>query len=254
MTERKRGRFVWHELMTPNPVAARTFYTAVTGWSTQPFGDAYTMWVANGAPLGGVMALPDPSAPTGWLAYISVPDVDAAAAQAESLGGRVIKQPGSIPTVGRFAILADPQGAMFCLFSWETERPAEDAPAKLGEFSWHELATTDWRGGWAFYEQLFGWEKRGEYDMGPMGIYMLFGVAGLESGGIFAKPAEMPGPPAWLHYVRVESADAAAERIKANGGTVINGPMDVPGGNRIAQCVDPQGAMFAVHSKAPGAV
>jgi predicted enzyme related to lactoylglutathione lyase len=179
MAERKRGRFVWHELLTPDPAAARAFYTAVTGWSTQPFGDAYTMWVAGGTPLGGVMALPDPSAPTGWLAYISVPDVDASAAQAQSLGARIIRPAASIPTVGRFAILTDPQGAMFCLFSWETERPSEDAPAKPGEFSWHELATTDWRGAWAFYEQMFGWEKRGEYDMGPIGVYLLFGVAGI---------------------------------------------------------------------------
>jgi predicted enzyme related to lactoylglutathione lyase len=87
-----------------------------------------------------------------------------------------------------------------------------------------------------------------------MGIYLLFGVGGIESGGMFNKPAEMPGPPAWLHYVRVDNADAAAERVKANGGAVINGPMDVPGGDRIAQCIDPQGAMFAVHSKPSGAV
>ncbi|HEY2434893.1 MAG TPA: VOC family protein [Vicinamibacterales bacterium] len=253
MTAAKRGRFVWHDLMTPDPAAAKTFYSAVTGWSTQPFGDAYLMWVANGTPLGGVMALPDPSAPIGWVAYITVPDVDAAAAVAQSLGGRIVKPPASIPTVGRFAILADPQGAMFCLFSWETDRPTEDTAAKPGEFSWHELATTDWRGAWTFYEQLFGWEKRNEHDMGPMGVYMLFGVGGVESGGMFDKPAAMPGAPAWLPYVRVESADAAAERVKANGGTVVNGPMDVPGGDRIAQCVDPQGAAFAVHSKKAGA-
>ena len=70
---------------------------------------------------------------------------------------------------------------------------------------------------------------------------------------MFAKPAEMLGPPTWLHYVRVDSTDAAAARVTANGGTVINGPMDVPGGGRIAQCVDPQGAIFAVHSSAPAA-
>jgi predicted enzyme related to lactoylglutathione lyase len=249
MVDVKRGRFVWHELMTPDPAAAREFYTHVTGWGTQPFGDAYTMWTANGVPIGGVMALPDPTAPVGWLAYVSVPDINAAAAQVESLGGTIVKAPGKIPTVGYFAIVRDPQGAMFCLFTPETARPSEDAPAKPGEFSWHELATTGWQAAWTFYERMFGWEKRSEFDMGAMGIYMLFGIGGVESGGLFNQPAEMPGPPAWLHYVRVDSADDAAARVTARGGRVINGPMDVPGGDRIAQCVDPQGAMFAVHSK-----
>jgi hypothetical protein len=254
MSDTTRGRFVWHELMTPDPGAAQGFYTAVAGWGTQPFGDAYTMWTAGSTPIGGVMALPDPTAPIGWLAYISVPDVQAAAAQLQSLGGRIIKAPAVIPNVGTFAIVTDPQGAMFCLFTSADSRPVADAPPQVGEFSWHELATTDWRAAWSFYERMFGWEKRVEHDMGPMGIYMLFGVGGQESGGMFNKPAEMLGPPAWMHYVRVDSADAAADRVKARGGTVINGPMDVPGGDRIAQCLDPQGAMFAVHSKGAASV
>jgi uncharacterized protein len=253
MADTKRGRFVWHELMTPDPAGAQAFYTAVTGWGTQPFGDSYTMWTVAATPIGGVMALPEPSAPVGWLAYVSVPDIDAAAAQVQSLGGAIVKAPATIPNVGRFAIVTDPQGAMFCLFTWANAQEAEDRAPHVGEFSWHELATTDWRAAWSFYEQMFGWEKRGDFDMGAMGIYMLFGVGGLEAGGMFNKPTEMPGPPAWLHYVRVDSADAAAERVKAHGGTVINGPMDVPGGDRIAQCIDPQGAMFAVHSKGGGA-
>jgi predicted enzyme related to lactoylglutathione lyase len=249
MADTIRGRFVWYDLMTPDPKQAEVFYTTVAGWGTQPFGDTYSLWTAGGTPMGGVMALPDPSAPVGWLAYISVGDTDAAAAQLQSLGGKVIKPPGTIPNVGRFAIVADPQGAMFCLFSAADRQPAAAAPPKVGEFSWHELATTDWRAAWSFYSAMFGWEKRSEFDMGPMGIYMLFGIGGIESGGLFNRPDGMPGAPAWMHYVQVDSADAAAERVTANGGTVINGPMDVPGGDRIAQCLDPQGAMFAVHSK-----
>ena len=87
-------------------------------------------------------------------------------------------------------------------------------------------------------------------DMGPMGVYFIFKRNGRDVGGMFNISKEMPMPPSWLHYVRVDSADTAAERVKANGGQVVNGPMEVPGGDRIAQCVDPQGAAFAVHSKA----
>jgi predicted enzyme related to lactoylglutathione lyase len=81
-------------------------------------------------------------------------------------------------------------------------------------------------------------------------MYFIFKRNGRDLGGMFNTSPEMPMPPNWLHYIRVDTADAAAERVKANGGQVLNGPMDVPGGDRVAQCSDPQGAMFAVHSKA----
>jgi predicted enzyme related to lactoylglutathione lyase len=60
----------------------------------------------------------------------------------------------------------------------------ESAEPKLGEFSWHELATTDWKAAWTFYETVFGWEKRAEHDMGPMGVYMLLGIGGRPRGSI----------------------------------------------------------------------
>jgi uncharacterized protein len=68
-------------------------------------------------------------------------------------------------------------------------------------------------------------------------------------GGMFNKTAEMPGPPAWTHYVMVDSVDRAVDAVKARGGQVLVGPMEVPGGDWIAQCMDPQGAVFAVHAK-----
>jgi predicted enzyme related to lactoylglutathione lyase len=249
-----RGRFVWYDLMTPDIKAAEAFYTKVAGWGTQPWeGMPYTMWTANGQPMGGVMSNEGTGAPPHWLAYISVPDVEKALAQVGSLGGRTIVPGKDIPTVGRFAIVADPQGAAFALFTPAkgTGRPETDPG--MGEFSWHELATTDYAKAWAFYEAVFGWEKRAEHDMGPMGVYLLFGRNGRELGGMYTI---MPGtnmPPHWLQYVRVDSADAAAQRVTANGGKVLNGPMEVPGGDRIAQCLDPQGAAFAVHSKSTSA-
>jgi predicted enzyme related to lactoylglutathione lyase len=85
--------------------------------------------------------------------------------------------------------------------------------------------------------------------MGGGWMYHMFGRGGRDLGGIFTKPAEMPGPPAWCHYIMVDGVDAAAERVKAAGGQIINGPMEVPGGDWIAQGIDPQGAMFAVHGK-----
>ena len=179
--------------------------------------------------------------PPHWLAYISCPNVDEIVQQAESLGAKVFVKPQDIPDVGRFAILADPQGAVFSAFASSNPPQPEEDP-KVGEFSWHELATTDFEAGFRFYQTLFGWEKREDHDMGPMGVYRLFGRNGKEIGGMFNKPPEMASvPPHWLPYVMVDAASALVERVKANGGQVLNGPMEVPGGTWIAQCLDPQG-------------
>jgi uncharacterized protein len=147
-------------------------------------------------------------------------------------------------------VLADPQGAMFALFSATGEVPGHDGPSKPGEFSWHELATTDQAAALAFYQQLFGWEKTEAMDMGPMGLYQMFGWAGKSMGGIYNKPKEMPASPHWLAYAVVPDSRKVAEAVPAAGGKVLNGPMEVPGGGLIVMCVDPQGAPFAVHSMA----
>ena len=248
-----RGRFVWYDLMTSDPKKAVTFYMKVIGWGTQEMqGMPYTMWTANGTPIGGVMELQAPGVPPHWLAYVSVPDADATVKQVESLGGKTFVKSNDIPNVGRFAILGDPDGAVFAVFTplpSAASNPGDEKSPEVGEFSWHELLTVDYKKALAFYEAIFGWEKIQEHDMGPMGVYLIYGRHGIQLGGMFNKTADMPMPPNWLHYVRVDSADRVAEAVKANGGTVMNGPMDVPGGDRIAQCMDPQGAAFAIHAK-----
>jgi predicted enzyme related to lactoylglutathione lyase len=244
-----RGRFVWYDLMTTDPAKAIEFYTQVTGWGTSVWEGPmpYTMWTNGGAPIGGVMKMPPGvEAPPHWLAYIGTPDVDATVAQATGLGAKVHVQPTDIPSVGRFAVLADPQGAAFAVYS-SSNPHAEDSPAKVGEVSWHELATVDYPAALRFYQTLFGWTAGAAMDMGPAGTYQMFAVNGIDRGGIFNKPAEMPGPPAWGYYFRVADLDAALDRVKAAGGQVLNGPMEVPGGDTIAQCLDPQGGFFALH-------
>jgi predicted enzyme related to lactoylglutathione lyase len=250
-----RGRFVWYELMAKDPKAAQAFYTKVIGWDTQPFeggGMPYTMWTRNGQPLGGLMELPEDArksgAPPSWLAYIGTPNVDETVAQARKLGAVVHVPPQDIPTVGRFSVLADPQGAAFAAFTplpSSTSRP--EGPPQVGDISWHELATTDHAAAFRFYSTLFGWEKDEAMDMGPMGIYQLYKRGTQQLGGIYNKPAEMPFPPNWLLYARVPDVHKGAETVKSLGGKVLNGPMEVPGGGWIVQIMDPQGAMFALH-------
>ena len=212
------------------------------------------MWTANETAIGGVMPLPEEAAKAGasphWLSYVCVPSVDESVSQAEGLGAKVTVPGTDIPTVGRFAILSDPQGVVFAVFMPEAEAPGHEGPANDGEFSWHELATPDPEAAFSFYSELFGWEKTDTMDMGEMGTYQMYGRNGLTLGGIFKKPAEMPGPPAWLYYAKVDDVHPLAEQVKENGGQVLNGPMQVPGGSGdfIVQCMDPQGAVFALHS------
>jgi predicted enzyme related to lactoylglutathione lyase len=249
-----RGRFVWHELMTTDAEAAIKFYPSVTAWGVLPFDldPSYRMWTVNGAPIGGVLPLTDDAkamgAPAQWLPYIGTQDIVATLAHATRLGATTLIQPTAI-AVGRYAVLRDPQGATFALFQATERAPGHEGRAAIGEFSWHELRTTDWSAALSFYKQLFGWNETTSMDMGAEGKYQMFGRNGVELGGMYNKGPRVQGPPAWLSYVRTRSTDQAVAAAKRLGGTVVNGPMSVPGGNYIAEMRDAQGVAFALHEQ-----
>jgi len=99
-----------------------------------------------------------------------------------------------------------------------------------------------------FYAQMFGWTKSDAMPMGEMGTYQLFNNQDGQVGGMMRKPDNVPMPN-WGYYFRVADIDTAAAKIKAEGGQILNGPMDVPGDDRIINGVDPQGAHFSVVAK-----
>jgi len=189
-------------------------------------------------------------APPYWQANVIVQNIDESVAKVKQLGGNVYHTE-TVPTVGKLAVIADPQGAVLALFQPDSDM-AEHDNTKDGEFSWHELYTTDHVAALEFYKQICGWEKLGELDMGPMGTYLLWGRNGKQLGGMMTMPASMklpdgkPVPPNWCYYVTTSDLDAALGRAKAKGAKVLNGPMEVPGGQRIVQLMDPQGAAFAL--------
>ena len=249
-----RGRFLWCELMTTDPEAAEGFYAAVVGWGTQAYTgleNPYTMWMKGETPVGGLMTLPAEAraggAPPNWMSYVGTPDADATVARAQSLGGTLELGPREIRGTGRFAVLSDPQGAVFAVLQPADEGAMAEGPPEVLDFSWRELATTDAAGAVAFYTELFGWEKQSASEMGPMGVYQEFGRAGTPLGGIFSKPKDVPAPSHWLVYAKVKDIRSAAETVKNLGGTILNGPMEIPGGDLVCQLRDPQGAVFALH-------
>jgi uncharacterized protein len=250
------GRPLWYELMTTDLAAAETFYTKVVGWTTAPFGDAgmpYTMWMRAGeVPVGGAMAITDDmkaaGVPPHWMLYVGVDKLEDATSHAERLGGGTLSPVIDVPGVGRMRRMKDPQGAAFSIYEPSSPPQQPEAPPEIGDTSWHELYTTDAAAALAFYHDLFGWNSTETMDMGPMGKYHMFGRAHGSMGGMMTKTPDMAQlPNAWLIYFRVPDVHAAAERVKANSGQVMHGPMEVPGGGWIAQCMDPQGAMFALH-------
>jgi len=249
-----RGRFVWHELYTPNATGAREFYGKTVGWTVQAWDKdpGYQMFAAKSGPLGA--AIEDRAGTPQWLAYIGTHDVDATAEAAERAGGRVQTAPADLPNGGRYAVLVDPQGATFGVHASATAPAPETAPG-AGEFSWHELATSVApNAAFGFYAALFDWDLINEVDMGPMGMYLIFGRSGRQLGGMFDKGAAgKPGAAYWLAYVSVSDLEGTVERAKAARGSVLMGPMDVPGGDRVAQLMDPYGAFFALHKPAGAA-
>jgi uncharacterized protein len=255
MASGNSGSFVWYEHLTKDAKATIAFYSDVVGWKTQPFeqGGDYVMWVGSQGPLGGVMKLPEEAArmgmPPHWMAHVQVDDVDATAARAKKLGGKVHKEPTDIPTVGRFAVIGDPQGASLSIFKPQKDMTLHDV-SKEGEFCWNELLTSDSAAAFRFYSELFGWKIQEEMDMGPGGKYRIFGVGEKRLGGMMTTPKGQPTPPMWLYYSETKDLDAALKRATAKGAKVMNGPMDVPGGGKIAQLMDPQGAAFALHQSA----
>ncbi|HEY5290032.1 MAG TPA: VOC family protein [Caulobacteraceae bacterium] len=246
------GKFSWYELMTTDTAAAVAFYEKVVGWKSEamgqtPDGSPYTVLSTAEGGIAGLMKME--GMPPAWLGYVSVDDVDDYAKRFEAAGGQIHRAPGDIPGIGRFSVVADPQGAGIILFKAlpradGAEPPSLDTP---GYFSWRELMTTDGPSAVDFYAKMFGWEKSTAHDMGPMGVYQLFAYDGADRGGIMTRSAQMPVSH-WGYYVRVDGAGAAIERLKAAGGTVVNGPMQVPTGEWVVQAQDPQGAHFGLNS------
>jgi len=248
-----RGRFVWHQLMTRDVPGAKKFYTGLMGWKAQPWplDPAYTVCHAADVPVAGIMEIPadlPAEIPSHWLQYIGTRDVDSTADAAVRAGGSVVKAPRDMAGAGRYALLQDPQGALFAIIDPENARPETTGVPALGTFSWHELATSDNEAAFAFYSGLFGWDAMTRMDMRPTGTYLVFGQNGIQRGGMYIKPADWPAPPNWMPYAHVPSVDASAANLESVGAQVLVEPMDVPGGSRISSLMDPAGAPFAIHS------
>ena len=248
---KSNGFFVWFDYNAKDPEAAKAFYTETIGWGLTHMEDMdYTIWQAGEAGIGGVMKLAEQAeamgAPSHWLGYVSVPDVDATTATATEAGTTVYVPPTDIPNIGRFSIFADPFGAVVAAYA--SANPSDEAPAEAsdGHISWTELMTSDLDAAWSFYEKVFGWAKMDAMEMPGAGTYQMFGVGERMLGGMMKAPMEGI-PPHWGYYIKVADIHAALKRATDRGATVLNGPMEIPGGDLIANLKDNQGGAFSLH-------
>jgi predicted enzyme related to lactoylglutathione lyase len=248
-----QGQFFWYDVMTTDTRAAARFYGDVVGWGIQKAdadGKEYSIFTVNGQGVAGLMPIPkevrDQGVPPAWMGYVAVDDVDAAVEKLKREGGTLHKGPITVSGIIRFAVVSDPQGAGFLIAKGLSQEAPPSLPTGApGTIGWRELYAGEWQSAFDFYQRMFGWTKAEAHDMGPMGTYQLFATGAEPAGGIMTRPPTVPCP-FWGYYFNVPAIDAAAERVKAAGGRVVNGPQEVPGPMYVIQCTDPQGAYFAL--------
>jgi predicted enzyme related to lactoylglutathione lyase len=254
-----RGSFIWYELMSPDPEGSKAFYDSVVDWNIGegvPEYNGYRMiGRSDGGFAGGLLPLTDEMQQHGarpaWLGYIYVEDVDATVALIERAGGKALMPAFEVPNVGRVAMVADPQGAPFYIM--KPIPPANDPEGKSDVFSvdqpqrvrWNELATSDPDAAVDFYRSQFDWDQQGDMDMGEMGKYRFIQSGTTNIGAIMRKPPQLPMS-LWTYYIGVDDIDRAVEAINAGGGRVLNGLMEIPGGEFALNGLDPQGASFGL--------
>ena len=253
------GSFIWYELMTPDSGGAKAFYDAVVGWNIADKSagemDYRMIGRSDGGNAGGVLGLSAEmiagGAQPAWVGYLYDPDVDARAAAIVAAGGALMTAPHDMPGVGRFAMLRDPQGAAFYLMDPVPPPGTEDAASDVFSVDrpqhvrWNELLTSDPEAAVSFYTQHFGWVQQGEMDMGPAGKYRFIQHDGVGIGAIMGLAPQQTAS-AWQFYIGVDDIDRAIGAVSAGGGTIRNGPHQIPGGEYSASGVDPQGASFGI--------
>lgn len=253
------GSFIWYELITPDPDGARRFYDAVVGWTveaTSAFPNGYRMiGRADGRNAGGILPLTAEMRAQGagpiWLGYVAVDDVDSTLAAMRTDGAQAPMPAFDIPGIGRVALVADPQGAP--IYIMRAQPPAGQDDATSDVFSadeaqhvrWNELSTTDPDGAIAFYRRHFGWTQEGSMPMGELGDYRFIQAHGVGIGAVMPKMPQVPAS-MWSYYIGVDDIDRATDAVTAGGGAILNGPMEIPGGEFALNAIDPQGAAFGL--------
>ena len=243
-----QGKFVWHDLLTPDIVASRKFYTELFNWTFEKQG-RYTVILNKGKRIGGMLEVQPEAgkkAESLWLSYMSVPDVDKASAYLEDQGGEVIKGPLDMLRRGRGALVSDPLGAHFLLLQALGGDPAENEP-EVGAWLWDELWSNQAHDSFIFYQYLGRYDSRfGQSD------YLILGNNGKWRAGI-RQVSENDYKARWVSSIRVTDPGLLLNKVESLGGKVLVRPgesLKDPNAN-IAVISDNTGALLILHRWQP---
>lgn len=249
----QNGRFVWHDLMTPDAARAEKFYVDLFGWrveETLRTGTPYRMLHGKSGPFGGINLAE--GAPH-WMGHILVTDCDRITKQSAEAGGRTLVKPTDIPNVGRFAVLSDPLGASFSVFTRTSRMESHDIDAMVaGSPCWNELLTRDDIKAMHYYDRLFGW-KDAPKDLGPMGTYHVQMMGETRVCGIMKNPMN-GAPDAWLLYFLAPELRSFTDKATRLGAKAFVSNMPIPDVGAFSMFSDPTGAMFALFEPSMSAI
>ena len=244
------GKFVWHTLTSGDLEASKKFYATLLGWQysdTTVLGKKYTVARLGKQPVAGMRG-PDPElgkTASHWLPYMSAPDVDATVTKAKASGAKILAGPVDVGTLGRAAVLADPQGAPFGVVRLSAGDPADPAQPIENAFFWNEYLTHDLDATLAFYNGLFPYEMTTSKSEENAAYVVL--KSDRPRAGVFRLPdSQSQVPPNWLPYVRVSDPAAMAARVAGLGGRVLLEPTPKHRKGSLAIVSDPSGAVVAL--------
>ncbi len=252
--------FNWNGLTSQNLAPLEDFYAQLFGWEIKdvPMGEgvSFRLIHAGDEMIGHVMEPEegDPAPHAYWMSYITVDNLDQTAARVKELGGQEIVPPSEVTNTGRFACIADPQGAVISLFQGNGDgegAPQPENPSPIGKMCWNECLTTNAAAGSDFYASLLGWQvESNEVEVGDkQEIYRIFKKGEAQIAGCMDLPKEAlesGARPFWLSYVGVECIDVATQKARDLGATIVIPPTEIKDIGSFSVFLDPQGAQLGL--------
>ncbi|AFD08991.1 VOC family protein [Solitalea canadensis] len=246
------GRFVWHDLVTPDVAKAKQFYGAVFGWTFETSGSGdteYTLIKRSGNTIGGIFPIPkDVKVTSGeWVASMSVSDVAKAVNLTTSNGGKVLRGVKDIDGRGKMALVADPQGGILAYMRATGGDPLIKSP-EINDWLGMELWTNNPEASKSFYKQVIGYEAEEIKDSSvPFTAFK-------KDGMIYAALLKNPSKDVrthWMPYIRVENVSAMVDKAKAAGATIMLTPSPTIRNSTVAIILDPSRAPIVLQEFTP---
>ncbi|MFC3615364.1 VOC family protein [Lutimaribacter marinistellae] len=247
MTQSKAGQIVWHDLFTSDRERSMDFYQHIADWTYQVERATDFAWGGGekdfvlallGDEAGAGFAVTPPRHKNSWIAYVEVPDVDAALKHADALGGEIVRTPFEVPGVGRNALVRDPLGVLFGL-----SLSRHSFPVPHRQFGPEVYVGSGDQFPKAFYAELFEWQMSPKRELERVSFS---GPSGDVVAVQYASTWPRRSNPAWVPSIKVTSVSDASNFAEINGARLISQGADKAARAQGLVLRDPDGALFAL--------